>query len=175
MLDGVELEQVQRVDADDQEILAQHGVPGLEGDFLQDLGRRGTRLSLTGVITGADSADQLKTLREKFRAATPVPFVEDIAVATKVEKVLIEEFGVREVAGKPARFEFELTLREFLPPPKPAREEPPPPPPKPPDPVVDTGTLIVEVIVEGQPNFDFSKVTVTAEKINEDGSRLLQP
>ncbi len=174
MLDGVELEQVQRVDADDQEILAQHGVPGLEGDFLQDLGRRGTRLSLTGVITGADSADQLKTLREKFRAATPVPFVEDIAVATKVEKVLIEEFGVREVAGKPARFEFELTLREFLPPPKPAREEPPPPPPKPPDPVVDTGTLIVEVIVEGQPNFDFSKVTVTAEKINEDGSRPSQ-
>ena len=100
MLDGVELEQVQKVDAEDQEVLAQHGVPGLEGDFLQDLGRRVTRLSLTGVITGADSADQLKTLREKFRSATPVAFVEDIAVATKVDKVLIEEFGVREVAGK---------------------------------------------------------------------------
>ncbi len=88
--------------------------------------------------------------------------------------MLIEEFGVREVAGKPARFEFELTLREFLPPPKPEQEEPPPPPPKPPEPEVETGTLIVEVVVEGQPNFDFSKVTVTAETINEDGSRPSQ-
>ena len=104
MLDGVELEQVQKVEAEDEEVLAQHGVPALEGDFLQDLGRRVTRLTLTGVITGADSGDQLKTLREKFRSATPVPFVEDIAVATKVDKVLIEEFGVRELAGKPQRF-----------------------------------------------------------------------
>ena len=174
MLDGVELEQVQKVDAEDQEVLAQHGVPGLEGDFLQDLGRRATRLNLTGVISGADSDEQLKTLRAKFRSAVPVPFVDDIAVATKVDKVLIEEFGVREVAGKPARFEFELTLREFLPPPKPEQEEPPPPPPPPPEPEVDTGTLFVEVIVEGQPNFDFGKVTVSAVKLNADGSRPSQ-
>src|SRR6267378_2682652 len=125
MLDGVELEQVQKVEAEDEEVLAQHGVPALEGDFLQDLGRRVTRLTLTGVITGADSGDQLKTLREKFRSATPVPFVEDIAVATKVDKVLIEEFGVRELAGKPARFDLELPLRAPVPPPKPPQDQPP--------------------------------------------------
>lgn len=174
MLDGVELEQVQKIDSDDQEVLAQHGVPALEGDFLQDLGRRVTRVTLTCVITGPKAQDQLKTLREKFRAATPVPFVADIATATKVGKVLIEELGVREVAGKPERFEYELTLREFLPPPKPEQEKPPPPPPPPPDPEVETGTLIVEVIVEGQPNFDFSKVTLTAEKQNDDGSKPSQ-
>lgn len=176
MLDGVELEQVQKVEAEDEEVLGQHGVPALEGDFLEDLGRRATRLTLTGVITGADSGDELKTLREKFRSATPVPFVEDIAVATKVDKVLIEEFGVRELAGRPNRFEFEMTLREFLPPPRPEQEEPPPPPPPPPRPVpeVETGTLEVEVIVEGQTGFDFSKVTVTAVKLNEDGTRPSQ-
>src|SRR5262245_16612587 len=114
MLDGIELQQVQKVEGEDQEVLAQHGVPALEGDFLQDLGRRVTRLSLTGVMTGPEAGEKLKTLRAKFRLATPVPFVTDIATATKVDKVLIEELGVRELAGKPERFEYELTLREFL-------------------------------------------------------------
>src|SRR5215212_287715 len=107
MLDSVELEQVQKIEVEDHEVLAQHGVPALEGDFLQDLGRRVTRVSLSAVITGPDADERLKTLREKFRSATPVPFVADIATATKVDKVLIEEFGVREVSGKPERFEYE--------------------------------------------------------------------
>lgn len=124
MLDGVELQHVQKVDSNDQEALAEHGVPALEGDFLQDLGRRVTRMSLTCVIAGPDAGDQLKTLRDRFRGAAPVPFVADIGTATKVDKVLIEEFGVRELAGKPDRFEYELTLREFLPPPRPEEEEP---------------------------------------------------
>lgn len=174
MLDDVELQQVQKVEAEDEQVLAQHGVPALEGDFLQDLGRRVTRFTLIGVITGPKAGEKLKTLRLKFRNAEPVSFVADIATATAVGKVLIEEFGVRELAGKPARFEYELTLREFLPPPKPEQEEPPPPPPIPPDPPVDTGTLIVEVIVEGDPNFDFSKVTVTVEGTKDDGTALNQ-
>lgn len=174
MLDDVELQQVQKVESEDQEVLAEHGVPALEGDFLQDLGRRVTRLNLIGVMTGPESGKGLKTLREKFRAATPVTFVADIATATKVGKVLIEEFGVRELAGKPARFEYELTLREFLPPPKPEQEEPPPQPPPPPEPEVETGTLVVEVIVEGDANFDFSKVTLTVEGTKDDRTNLTQ-
>jgi DNA circularisation protein N-terminus len=126
MLDGVELEQVQKVEADDQEVLAQHGVPALEGDFLQDLGRRATSVTLTCVLTGPQAGAQLKVMREKFRTATPIPFVDDIATATSVDKVLIEELGVRELAGKPERFEFEMTLREFLPPPRAETEEPAP-------------------------------------------------
>lgn len=124
MLDAVELQHVQKVEAEDQEVLAQHGVPALEGDFFQDLGRRVTRVSLLGVMTGDEAGEQLKTLRLKFREAEPVSFVSDIATATTVDKVLIEEFGVRELAGKPARFEYQLTLREYLPPPAPEEEEP---------------------------------------------------
>jgi outer membrane protein OmpA-like peptidoglycan-associated protein len=174
MLDGAELQPVQKIEGEDQEVIAQHGVPALEGDFLQDLGRRATRLSLTGVMTGPGAGSQLNTLREKFRAATPVPFVADIATATKVDEVLIEELGLRELAGKPERFEYELTVREFLPPPKPEQQEPPPPPPPPPLPEVEAGILIVEVIVEGQANFDFGRVTVTAEGMKDDGSALSQ-
>lgn len=172
MLDDIELQHVQKVEAEDEQVLAQHGVPALEGDFLQDLGRRVTRLTLTGVMTGPEAGEQLKTLRVKFRNAEPVTFVSDIATATTVDKVLIEEFGVRELAGKSARFEFQLTLREFKPPPAPEEEEPPPPPPPPPPPSVETGTLVVTVTVEGNPGFDFSKVTVTVEGTKDDGTQL---
>ena len=174
MLDDVELQHVQKVEAEDEQVLAQHGVPALDGDFLQDLGRRVTRLTLTGVMTGPEAGEQLKTLRLKFRNAEPVTFVSDIATATTVDKVLIEEFGVRELAGKPARFEFQLTLSEFKPAPAPEEEEPPPPPPPPPPPSVEAGSLIVEVVVEGDPDFDFSKVTVTVEGRKDDGSNLSQ-
>ncbi|HEV2359516.1 MAG TPA: peptidoglycan-binding protein [bacterium] len=168
MLDDVELQQVQEVEAEEQETLAQQSVPALDGDFLQDLGRRATRLSVSGVLSDDHAGEGLKKLREKFQTAAPVPFTADIAAATKVDKVLIEEIGVREVAGKPARFEYAFTLREFVPPPQPKVEPPPPPPPPPPS--VDTGTLAVEVIVEGQPNFDFSTVTVSVDGTKDDGS-----
>lgn len=159
MLDGVELPQAQRIASEDEEVLVQHGVPALEGDFLQDLGRRAVRVTLSGVMSGAEAGEDLKGLREKFHAAAPVPFVSDIATATRVDKVLIEEMGVRELAGKPERFEYALALREHTPPPA-VTEEEPPDIPVPPVPV--TATLIVEVTVEGEPDFDFSRVRVTA-------------
>lgn len=128
MLDDLELQQVQKIEAMDHQVLAQHGVPALEGDFFQDLGRRVTRVNLLGVMTGSEAGEQLKTLRLKFRNAEPVSFVSDIATATTVDKVLIEEFGVRELAGKPARYEYALTLREFIKPPAFTSETPPPAP-----------------------------------------------
>ncbi|HEX5717849.1 MAG TPA: peptidoglycan-binding protein, partial [Thermoanaerobaculia bacterium] len=166
MLDGVELPQAQRIASEDEEVLAQHGVPALEGDFLQDLGRRATRVTLTGVLTGPEAGEDLKGLREKFQAAQPVPFVADIATATRVDKVLIEEMGVRELSGKIERFEYALSLREYTPPPA-VTEEPPPeiPPPE----LPETATLVVEVIVEGDPAFDFSRVTVTVTGTDTEG------
>src|SRR6266478_6799340 len=172
MLGDVELQLVQEIDAEEEQVLAQHSVPALEGDFLQGLGRRAERVTLTGVITGPEAGDGLKSLREKFRGAAPVSFVADIATATKVDKVLIEEMDVRELAGKPERFEYGFALREFIPPPKTQQEKPLPPPPPPPPPPVDTGTLIVEVVVEGQSDFDFSKVTLTVEGTQDDKRSL---
>jgi len=51
MLDDVELQQVQTIESEDEAAVQQHSVPALEGDFLQDLGRRSTRVDLTGVLT----------------------------------------------------------------------------------------------------------------------------
>ena len=119
MLDDLELAQVQEIESGQRQALAEHGVPALEGDFLQRLGRNGTRLDLRGVLTGSDVRDSLEALRKKFRKAEPVSFVADIATATSVEKVLIEEMRVRELAGKPEVFEYGFSLREFTPAPVP--------------------------------------------------------
>ena len=169
MLGDLELQQVQRLETEEDQLFVQHRVPGLEGDFLQGLGRRGSRLALTGVLSGAESQEGLKKLREKFKGAEPVSFVSDIATATKVDKVLIEEMEVRDLAGKPERFEYTFVLREFTPPPA-EESEAPPPAPVPPEPTEEKGTLIVEVTAEGDPDFDFSRVTVTVEGTEEDGS-----
>jgi outer membrane protein OmpA-like peptidoglycan-associated protein len=171
MLDDIELKLVQKIDTAGEQVQAQHSVPALEGDFLQGLGRRAVRVTLSGVMTGTEAAADLKTLREKFRGAEPVSFVADIATATKVEKVLIEEMGVRELAGKPERFEYALSLREMIQAPATATIDPvPDKPPGPTDPTV--GTLIVEVVVEGEPDFDFGKVTVNAKGTGNDGTAL---
>jgi len=127
MLGDVELPLVQQVDSQENHVVAQHAVPALENDFLQRLGRRAARFTLAGVLTGPDVREVLKGLREKFRAAEPVPFVADIATATRVDRVLIEELGVRELAGRPERFEYALTLRELIEPPALVQEAGPQP------------------------------------------------
>ena len=162
MLDGIELQAVQQIEGVEHEVVRQHEVPALEGDFLQDLGRDAVRISLDGVVSGDGVGDRLKKLREKFAAAKAVPFVADIATATRVDRVLVEELGIREIAGKPARFEYAMRLREFTAPPTPNVIPIDPPP------IIVTASLTVEVIVVGQPGFDFSTVTVRV-----DGTRLV--
>jgi outer membrane protein OmpA-like peptidoglycan-associated protein len=173
LLDDLELELVQKIDSTHDHVLTQTDVPGLEGDFLKSEGRRATRFTLTGVVTGDDSAEDLKALREKFAAATPVPFVSDISTATRVDQVLVEEMGVRELAGRPQRFEYAFTLREFIPASEPEIIIPPPPPPPPPPGLATS--VEVKVIVEDEPNFDMSTVTVTAKGTTQDGASLNQP
>ena len=176
MLDDVELEHVQKIEVDGDQVLIQHGVPALEGDFLQGLGRRATQITLTGVLTGPEAGEGLNTLRDKFRAAEPISFVADITTATRVDQVLIEEMGVRELAGRPERFEYAFTLREFIPPPEPEEEPPEIEEPENPAENIDQGVgiLIVEVSVEDHPTFDFSKVTLTIRGTQEDGTELLR-
>jgi len=171
MLDDLELQQVQTIQQDGDQVWTQHSIPALEGDFFQGLGRRASQITLQGVLTGAEVADGLKNLRDKFRGAQPVSFVADIATATRIDQVLIEEMGVRELAGKPSRFEYAFTLREYTPA-TPTEVVIPPEPPEPPEPEVEESVLEVEVIVEGQTDFDHSRTTVRVEGTDQDGNTV---
>lgn len=124
MLDGLELLQVQEISTYDRRTLAEHKPPGMSGNLLQNLGRRPTRLVLWGVFTGPDAQKNTQELDQKFRAAKPVPFTSDIVADAEIEFMLIEDLKIQELAGKPERFAYLLTLREFIKPVEPAAAPP---------------------------------------------------
>ncbi|HEV3469726.1 MAG TPA: hypothetical protein VG148_10425 [Pyrinomonadaceae bacterium] len=114
MLDDIELPQVQEIATLERRVLAEHKPPGMSGSLLQDMGRRPARLTLWGVATGPEARAFVEKLDEKFRAAAPVPFVGDIVADADIERVVIENLRVQDLAGKPERFAYVLTLREFV-------------------------------------------------------------
>ena len=113
MLDDLELQQVQQLGVWQREDVREQEVPAIEGGYFEDFGRRATRIRVQGVLTGPKAQNQLNALRTKVRNAKAVPFVADITTATKVRQVLVEEMHVRELAGKPQRFQYDFRLVEF--------------------------------------------------------------
>ena len=67
------------------------------------------------VILGID--DFLGKLREMFNAGEPVDFVADILTATEVDKVLVSDLAVGEVAGTPHSFRYAIVLTQHVEPP----------------------------------------------------------
>jgi hypothetical protein len=114
MLDDIELPQVQEIATLERRVLAEHKPPGMAGSLLQNMGRRPTRLALWGVAIGPEALELIQKLNDKFRAATPVPFIADIVKDTEIEQMLIEDMKFQDLAGKPERFAYVLTLREFI-------------------------------------------------------------
>lgn len=119
MLDDLELPQVQEIRTHDLRSLAEHKPPGMSGSLLQNLGRRPTTLLLWGVASGPEARGFLTQLEDKFRAARPVPFTADIVDEAGIEQVRIVNLQLDELAGRPDRFAYVLTLREHLEPAEP--------------------------------------------------------
>lgn len=172
MLDRVPLDQVQVIEGAQNEIVRQHKVPALEGDFFEDLKRRAGRVWVRGVLTGPSAAQGVETFRTKFRAAAPVGFVADIATATKVNKVLIEDMSIRELAGKPNRFEYEMMLVEFSSPSKSTAPSPPPSAPAPTPQNANSSSLQLHITAGGTPQFSFRQAIVTLEGKSVDGRQI---
>lgn len=119
MIDDIELPLVQEIATHDRRVLSEHKPPGMDGSLLQNLGRRPGRLSLWGVATdepgdGSAALRAIQQLDEKFREGGPVSFVADISADSAIEKMVIDDLKLQELAGKPARFAYVLTLREFI-------------------------------------------------------------
>jgi len=112
MLDDLELPEVQEIATAERRVLAEHKLPGMEGSLLQNLGRRPTRLVLWGIAGGPDAAEFVEKLEAKFRAGQPVPFAADIIADAEIDTMLIENLQLQELAGKPERFAYALTLRD---------------------------------------------------------------
>jgi prophage DNA circulation protein len=114
MLDDLALPQVQEIGTYDVRTLAEHKPPGADGSHLQNLGRRPTRIALWGVATGPDTATVVEDLEAQFRSGSPMAFTADITADSAIEKVVIDDLQLQDVAGVPERTAYVVTLRQFI-------------------------------------------------------------
>jgi hypothetical protein len=120
MLDDLELPQVQEAALAERRELVEHRAAELDGGVLQDLGRRPSRFTVSGVAAGPEAAEFLEKLNTKFREAQPVAFIADVGAGAAIDRVVVADLRVEEVAGKPGRWRYLLTLAEHQEPTEPA-------------------------------------------------------
>jgi len=111
---------VQEIRTQDRRALAEHRPPGMDGSLLQNLGRGPARLALWGIASGQEAKGFVEKLDGKFRAGEAMTFTADILADAEIQKVKIDDLRLQELAGKPDRFAYVLTLREYIEPVEPA-------------------------------------------------------
>jgi hypothetical protein len=118
-LAGIKLTGVQNIRTNENRALVRHRIPGLEGDLIQDLGRRPVSISFDGIFKGKEALKDIEKLRQKFKKKEAIAFVSDITDSTDVTEVVIDNLRVTEVAGKANHYRYYLVLEEYIPPPPP--------------------------------------------------------
>jgi hypothetical protein len=99
-------------------------VPGLSGELTQDLGRPGVAVAFQGIFLGAEAADRLKELRDKYLAREPVDFLCEAIGEGYFTQVVIEGLQVVQRAGFVDQFDYACEVAEYVPPPPPAVSSP---------------------------------------------------
>jgi hypothetical protein len=121
MVGSFELIGIEYIESSERRALVEHRVPGLAGNYLQDLGTIPNRIVIAGTRHGDDARDAFLTgIRELFNSGEPTTFVADINTATDLVDVVIEDLQVAEVGGTIGSFRYEFTLRKYIKPPEPA-------------------------------------------------------
>jgi len=121
MLGDFEIDGIHTIESFERRALAEHRVPGLAGNYLQDMGTEANLVVITGSKSGDDARDDfLQHIRDLFNEGDPVTFTADINTATDLTDVLIEDLQVAEIGGSPDSFRYAITLRKYVKPPEPA-------------------------------------------------------
>ena len=118
---GVTLDKLVAIEAEERPRFAHHAVPGLDGEYVQELGRPSVRIRILGIFYGADAGDRLRDLRGHMLDRQPVDFVCELVGEGYFSQIVIEAMEVGQKAGRPDEFDFECRLTEYVPlPPLPA-------------------------------------------------------
>jgi hypothetical protein len=112
------LQRIHRIVTLEEAAFVHHRVPGLEGDVLQNLGRRSVRLQIEGIFYGPEAKDGLDGLRALYTAREPVDFIADVVGQTYVSRVALDRLEVAEAAHDPDQFSYTLTVAEYVEPPQ---------------------------------------------------------
>lgn len=120
MIDDLALPQIQVVRTYDKRMLAEHRATAMDGSYFQNMGRKPTCVMLAGIASGADALGFAEQLDDKFNQGEPVSFIADIIADADIETLLIDDVQLEELAGKPNRFAYVITLKEYIEPVAPA-------------------------------------------------------
>jgi hypothetical protein len=120
MLGSFALDGIEHIKSFESRALVEHHVPGLEGNYFQDMGTVPNTIAITGSKRGDKARDDfLNGIREIFNNGEPTTFVADINTATDITDVVIEDLDVVEVGGSPDTFRYMIKLRKYIKPPEP--------------------------------------------------------
>ncbi|MDR5748840.1 hypothetical protein QCE73_37305 [Caballeronia sp. LZ029] len=131
MIGSFTLEGVEYIESSERLALVEHRVPGLKGNYFQQLGSVPNAIIVRGTRFGDDARDTFLTgIRDIFNKAEPTTFVADINTATDITDVLLEDLHFAEVGGGPDTFQYEIRIRKYVKPPDPPKTD-----------LLDTGIL----------------------------------
>lgn len=120
MIGDFAIDDVEFIESVESRALAEHRVPGLAGDYLQDLGTRPNEILIVGSKHGDDPRDTFLTaIRGIFNRGEPTTFVADILTATDIADVMVTDLNVAEIAGPRPSFRYAITIRKYVKPPEP--------------------------------------------------------
>ena len=120
MIGDFALEGIEYVESSESRALVEHRVPGLAGNYFQDMGSVPNAIVIMGTRSGDDARDNFLTgIREIFNAGEVTTFVADINTATDITDVVIEDLQVAEIGGSPHSFRYLIKIRKYVKPPEP--------------------------------------------------------
>jgi len=120
MLGDFSLDGIEYVESVESRALVEHRVPGLAGNYFQDMGSVPNAIIIAGTKFGDEARDSfLEGIRKIFNKGEPTTFVADINTATDITDVIIEDFKVAEVGVNDNQFQYFIKLRKYVKPPEP--------------------------------------------------------
>ena len=120
MLGDFALDGIEYIESSESRALAEHRVPGLAGNYFQDMGAVANTIVIAGTKSGDEARDDfLNGIRTIFNKGEQTTFVADINTATDITDVIIEDLDVAEIGGSAHSFRYQLKLRKYTKPPEP--------------------------------------------------------
>jgi|GEM_PF-516855 len=120
MLGDFALDGIEYIESSESRALAEHRVPGLAGNYFQDMGAVANTIVIAGTKSGDEARDDfLNGVRAIFNKGEQTTFVADINTATDITDVIIEDLDVAEIGGSAHSFRYQLKLRKYTKPPEP--------------------------------------------------------
>ena len=120
MLGEFALDGIEYIESSESRALVEHRVPGLAGNYFQDLGTVPNAILIAGSKSGDEARDNFLTgIREIFNKGEPTTVVADINTATDITDVIVEDLEVAEIGGRADSFRYLIKLRKYVEPPEP--------------------------------------------------------